>query len=662
MRVVMKKNIYRLIVLSLLSLLLSACGSSGGGSGNSEGASSNATSDECTGSCFENSNERLLVSDVEKVIAQGVAEAQSRNAAATIAVTDRVGNVLAVYRMANAQTTLTVATTTNQAVKGGLENLMLPAGADALAAIAKAVTGSYLSTEGNAFSTRTANQIVQENFNPGEENKPGGPLFGVQFSQLACSDFTGSETGSIGPQRSPLGLSADPGGFPLYKNGVPVGGVGVISDGLYSIDKNILNTDQDQDELIALAASFSYQAPVNRRADRITVDGKNFRFSDANNNDLLSALGSASFSNLTAADGSLIAVPAYISSATIRAGKRFGFADSGIRADTGTFAARDAFIFVDSTDNNRYPPVAGTATADLAMAAPLTAQEVTSLADQALAIANRARAQIRQPLSTQARVTISIVDTSGNVLAMVQTRDAPVFGADVSLQKARTAAFFSSPDAATFLNGLADTQYFNPDLSPTNTITIGDYVTAAQEFITPDTLDALTNGIAFSDRAGGNLSRPFYPDGIIANEHGPFSKPRGEWSPFSTGLQLDLVMNSIVGHIFHALAATPDVAKSCVNAPDLRIANGIQIFPGSVPIYRDSILVGGIGISGDGIDQDDMISFLGLHNTSQFENINNAPASMRADTLTPKGVRLRYVQCPQSPFIDSDEQNVCQGK
>jgi len=31
---------------------------------------------------------------------------------------------------------------------------------------------------------------------------------------------------TVGPQRSPLGLAADPGGLPLYKNGTVVGGVG----------------------------------------------------------------------------------------------------------------------------------------------------------------------------------------------------------------------------------------------------------------------------------------------------------------------------------------------------------------------------------------------------------------------------------------------------
>src|SRR3546814_13726552 len=43
-------------------------------------------------------------------------------------------------------------------------------------AIAKAVTGAYLSSGGNAFSTRTASQIVQEHFPPAprsEERRVG---------------------------------------------------------------------------------------------------------------------------------------------------------------------------------------------------------------------------------------------------------------------------------------------------------------------------------------------------------------------------------------------------------------------------------------------------------------------------------------------------------
>jgi hypothetical protein len=84
-----------------------------------------------------------------------------------------------------------------------------------------------------------------------------------------------------------------------------------------------------------------------------------------------------------------------------------------------------------------------------------------------------------------------------------------------------------------------------------------------------------------------------------------------------------------------------------------------------VPIYRGTTLVGAIGVSGDGVDQDDMISFLGLGNAGRVLNnaISNAPPSIRADNLAPRGegTRLRYVQCPQAPFNDSTEQNVCAG-
>ena len=94
------------------------------------------------------------------------------------------------------------------------------------------------------------------------------------------------------------------------------------------------------------------------------------------------------------------------------------------------------------------------------------------------------------------------------------------------------------------------------------------------------------------------------------------------------------------------------------------MANGIQIFAGGVPVYRGNTLVGGIGISGDGIEQDDMIAFLGLHNAGARLGgaIGNAPQSIRADVLSPQGARLRYVQCPQAPFLDSNETQVCEGK
>src|SRR5262249_48767840 len=142
---------------------------------------------------------------------------------------------------------------------GGLEATAVDS---TLAAIAKAITGAYLSSWGNAFSSRTAGQIVQQNFNPGELEAPSGPLYGVQFSQLSCSDvITNTALGSVGPKGSPLGLSADPGGLPLYKNGALVGGVGVVANGVYSIDLDVFDVDQDTDELIAVAGSSGFSAP-----------------------------------------------------------------------------------------------------------------------------------------------------------------------------------------------------------------------------------------------------------------------------------------------------------------------------------------------------------------------------------------------------------------
>jgi uncharacterized protein GlcG (DUF336 family) len=662
----------------LLVLALGACG--GGGSGSTSGT--DTTPGNCSGDCADTSSV-LAVADVQRVLAQGVAEAKAQGVQATLAVVDRVGNVLAVYRMGAEPQTVLIATRQdangNAVVTGGLEGIALPQpglpfALDHQAAIAKAITGAYLSSEGNAFSTRTASQIVQEHFNPGERDQPAGPLFGVQFSQLACSDFMLRSSGlatTVGPQRSPLGLSADPGGLPLYKNGTVVGGVGVIADGLYSLDATLFDSDRSVDELVATAATFGFGAPLDRRADRITVEGKTLRFADVGFGNLAGDPAAApAFGTLTAADGALIAVPGY-TDGTLRGGVAFGTAASGIRADSVDYPGLDAFVFVDAADQPRFPPRAGTD-------GLLDEDQVRTILREAMAVANRARAQIRRPLGSSARVTIAVVDTHGEILGMVRTRDAPVFGADVSLQKARTAALFSAPSAAAFLTGLPAAQYLTtePAAVAFTPSPIAPYVTALRDFI--ERPNALADGaIAFTDRAGGNLARPFYPDGLQGQPHGPLSKPAGAWSPFSTGLQLDLVNNAILQHVlFVAGVGTPDVGGNCAGidlagdltatatATSLQAANGLQIFPGSVPIYRDGQLVGGIGVSGDGIDQDDMIAFLGLHNAGAAldGSVGNAPLDMRADTLTPRGVRLRYVQCPQAPFLNSSEENVCANK
>ncbi|MGD8841629.1 MAG: heme-binding protein, partial [Gammaproteobacteria bacterium] len=408
----------------------------------------------------------------------------------------------------------------------------------------------------------------------------------------------------------------------------------------------------DLDELIAFAGSYGYAAPINRR-ERVTLDGKIARFSDVDFDDLATRPPDApDFAAIDGTSGTLQAVTDY-TAAAIQAGTAFGTAASGIRPQSGTYGGLDAFVLVDNTDTERFPPTAGAA---------LTAAEVRTLISSALGVALRARAQIRLPTGSHAQVTVSVVDTDGSVLGIARTRDAPIFGTDVSLQKARTAAFFSGSNAAADLGGAPDANYPNADATAfIASIPIGDYVTRVRNFLGSPT--ALADGaFAFADRSGGNLSRPFFPDGINGNVNGPLSKPFASWSPFSTGLQLDLAINQVVQHVAYVAGRpVPEVGKNCSTLA--RLPNGIQIFPGSVPIYRGSTLVGGIGVSGDGVDQDDMISFLGLHEAGQaLGSINNAPKNMRADQLTPMGTRLRFVQCPQSPYIDDPATRVCDGK
>src|ERR1700761_931849 len=92
------------------ALLLTACGG-GSNSGSSVGTSSpppSGTPDSgCTGSCASASS-FLTADDVSKVIAQAAAEASAQNKPATIAVVDRVGNVLGVYRMNGAPLLTTI--------------------------------------------------------------------------------------------------------------------------------------------------------------------------------------------------------------------------------------------------------------------------------------------------------------------------------------------------------------------------------------------------------------------------------------------------------------------------------------------------------------------------------------------------------------------------
>jgi uncharacterized protein GlcG (DUF336 family) len=515
----------------------------------------------------------LTAGEVQTVIAQAVSAAASLNRAVTVAVTDREGNPLGVFRMTGAPTTTRISG--GGRFGEGLEGLDVPS---QLAAVSKAGTASVFSTQGNAFTTRTAGFIIQEHFPPGVSFQPGGPLFGVQFSQLPCGD--------IKRPALPLGLSADPGSAPLYRNGVAVGGVAVEGDGLYTLDKDPTDFDKPFEELIAVAAGRGFQPPDLIRGDNIIAGGVRL-----------------AYLNVTDADAPR---PATLPFASLPG----SLVSPVLPAQPSSFVAANAGGVSGAVDTRFSPFVASSSGSPNA----LTAADVQRVINQAAQQADITRAAIRQPLGSAARVSIAVVDVDGNVLGIFRTTDAPVFGFDVSAQKARTAAFFSNRNAAALLRAAG----------------FGSYVDRANA----DGL-RLDGAVAFSDRAGGFLSRPFYPDGLNPNPAGPFSREIFEWSIFNDGLQLDLVRANL-------LAALSGPVARCSSIPNL--PNGIQIFPGSVPLYKNGELVGGVGISGDGVDQDDLIAAAGANG---FE----PPAAIRADQIIVRGTRLPFLKFPRSPNL-----------
>jgi len=64
-------------------------------------------------------------------------------------------------------------------------------------------------------------------------------------------------------------------------------------------------------------------------------------------------------------------------------------------------------------------------------------------------------------------------------------------------------------------------------------------------------------------------------------------------------------------------------------------SDGVIEFPGGVPLYKDGRLVGGIGVSGDGVDQDERVAVKGA---AGYE----PPKAIRVDQVT--GNRVPYTR------------------
>ena len=130
------------------------------------------------------------------------------------------------------------------------------------------------------------------------------------------------------------------------------------------------------------------------------------------------------------------------------------------------------------------------------------------------------------------------------------------------------------------------------------------------------------NRLAMSTRTVGFLAQSHYPPGIDADNPGPFF---GQQEIFS-GL----------------LGTAPNVTVNPNPQINPALPNGITIFPGGFPLYRNGQLIGAIEVSGDGVDQDDIVGASGTHDFL-------TPDAIRADQTVFRGARLPYAKFPRDP-------------
>jgi hypothetical protein len=192
------------------------------------------------------------------------------------------------------------------------------------------------------------------------------------------------------------------------------------------------------------------------------------------------------------------------------------------------------------------------------------------------------------------------------------------------------------------------------------------YYADAAQLQDVDQIPGVPKGTAFTSRTIRFLSEPRFPDGIDAGAPNPtFSilpdiadatgLPIGGQANGAALVETNLPINisafdSVLGNdAFHPNTNFRDLGDGLVGTGDpltdrKRNQNGIVFFPGSTPVYGSSgQLIGGFGVSGDGVDQDDVVTFAGA------QGFLPPDAVVRADEVIVNQVRLPYQKFLRNP-------------
>jgi hypothetical protein len=196
-----------------------------------------------------------------------------------------------------------------------------------------------------------------------------------------------------------------------------------------------------------------------------------------------------------------------------------------------------------------------------------------------------------------------------------------VFSSDVAMTKARNAYYFSTREGYDVLRQYVDR---NP------------YDRYRWEPEPPS-----GQGWAVTARTLSFGGQPLFPPGVDLEEQlereDDHEKP-GPW--------FDLYVYDTVNACTEGPGPSRGGNRSYLNQ------SGIVWFPGSVPLYKNGRLVGGLGVSGDGVEQDDYVSFLGSEGFYPPDELRVDRSAIRDS----KGrlVRLPYLKLPRNPELSRD--------